>query len=99
MYLGTYEGLKDALRTIPNDDTVLAVDARPFVEFNLQEGGYLSENDITYKEGFRTYAECSYLEVFEIEDVPEMGWGIVYCESYRFAVPFDAQIEYGYEPL
>ena len=99
MEIGTYEGLKNALEAIPNDDTVLLVNAYPFVDFNFDEGGYLEYNDETYKDAFITYADCNYMQVAEIEDVPHMGWGIVYCEAYQFAVPFDAQIEYGYESL
>ena len=96
---GTYEGLKEALRLIPDDETVLLVNAYPFVGFNVRPGGYLSDNGAEYLNAFARYAECSYLEVSDIHDVSNMGWGVVECDPYPFAVPFDAEIEYAYDRL
>ena len=99
MYFGDFEGLKEAFRTIPNDNTVLLVNVQPFVEFNTQPGGYLCENDAEYLDAFAVYADCNYIEVWNVYDVPHMGWGVVEGEPYPFAIPLDAQIEYGYSPL
>lgn len=96
MEIGTYEDLKYALATIPNDDTVLCVNVQPFVDFNVQPGGFLSDNDQEYLDAFATYADCSYIEVWNIYDIPEKGWGVIESEPYPIAVPFDAQIEYEY---
>lgn len=99
MEFGTFKDLQNALSTIPDDETLLLVNAYPFIDFNFDEGGYLELNDDEYKDGFTVYAECNYMEVMELEENLNVGWGIIHCNSYSFAVPLDATIEYGYMPL
>ena len=99
MEYGNYESLEDAFRMIPNDDTMLMVNAEPFVDYNVQEGGYLSENDDEYLDAFAVYAENCYIEVWDLHENFDEGWIVVESEPYPFAIPLDAEIEYGYESL
>lgn len=70
----------------------LLVDAAPFVQFNVEEGGYLEYEDDEFCDAFATYAECQLIEVDEVEDTGE--WYLLNGEPYAFAVPYDSVIEY-----
>ena len=99
MERGTFYDIQSALATPPDDEHSLIVDASEYVEFNVGFGGYLSENDDVYLDSFRTYADCNYLEVHEAEEDSNMGWGILHCEAYRFAMPLDGEIDFEWQQL
>ena len=93
----TFEELKDIFfnwTPSPDENTALHVNAEEYIPFNIAPDGYLGLNDEEYLDAFRVYAECNYIEVWDIEEAPEEGWGIIISEPYPFAMPIDGEIEY-----
>ena len=93
----SYEELKarfDELTKSGEDEyVVLQLDASEYVEFNCAADGYLGLNDEEYLDAFAAYADCNYIEVWDIEEHPVQGWGIIISEPYPFAMPIDGEIE------
>ena len=93
----TFEELKEIIESWdrdPDDRACIHVNAEEYVQFNIEPGGYLSLNDDEYLDAFKTYVECNCVEVWEVEEALEEGWGIIISEPYPFAMPLDGEIDY-----
>ena len=96
---GTWIQLAGALNHCP-PNAVVTVDAEPFVDYNLQPGGYLSAASPEICSMFCNDAVGG-IRIIGVHEEPD--WGCAVCVNwmagtYSFAIPMDAEVTYWFEP-